>query len=274
MAVLKQAKLRKDVFHPFLLRFRDATIEKVFLNEHAIAHRRIVYIGYFLQLVFGTVGIVVAQLIGTTIKVEQCVMIQNAAMEVLCQQMLGNRDIRPSDVQALKEGELMSESSISIKRMRKKKVTTNTDFSILLLDGSALAQTLLQYHVEDPDLWDGLGDRNGTTGDEEQWAPGMTFQKTIDGRSSVAQVAAIAWTMIIVLLGTFIHWRIQDAGTCRSCRPWSNERHSSEAEPREATTWQTPIAKLKSLFKFPEKEDKSAATICLCILYTVQLVGK
>lgn len=39
-AVLAQAKLTKDVVHPITLRFRDRTIEEVFLNEHAVSHKR------------------------------------------------------------------------------------------------------------------------------------------------------------------------------------------------------------------------------------------
>ena len=104
MAVLQQAKLSSDVFHPLYLRFRDATIEKVFLNEHAIVHRRSVYTGYFIQLMLGCIGILIAQLIGMTVKVEQCVSIESPPFEVLCQKMLGNRMVSKNGLEALNNG--------------------------------------------------------------------------------------------------------------------------------------------------------------------------
>jgi len=101
MSVLNQANLTREVIHPVTLRFRDERVEEVFLNEHARAHKKIVYVGIFLKLFCGTLMIFLCHVIGQKLYDQGCLNLDDAVISIFCQKLLSLRDFGPEVIPTL-----------------------------------------------------------------------------------------------------------------------------------------------------------------------------
>jgi len=212
-AVLNQAKLSKDVMHPLSLRFRDKTIEELFLQEHAIAYKRIVYAGYFLQLFLGALGVLISKMIIKVYKLDACAQLEDVAMTALCQKMLGNRFISKHKQDLLRK------------------------------DNSTLARNILDDVIEqkasDPL---GLDITDWISYDPDDEA-NYKYVKTEDVETQASVIAGMVWLMLVCLVGSILHWRIHwKAGKKSSSRKCGGAWCVNHRKEVKAKAWATRVA--------------------------------
>ena len=242
-AVLNQAKLSKDVIHSVTLRFRDKTIEEKFLQEHAIANERTVYVGYFLQLFLGALGMLVSKMMIKAYKLDACARVEDIGEEVLCHKMLGNHFV----------SEDMKES--------------------LRNSNSTLAKNILEDAINK-----GNNDQIGF--DISEWFSSKNssyLMKTEDLESQASVLIGMLWLMLVCLLGTIVHWRlhwkkppeIQSEQSQPPKTSWmsvfmSKKKRGEKRERHCGVCCQNHGT---------EVVKKAWATRAACVVYTVELVG-
>jgi len=242
-AVLNQAKLSKDVIHSVTLRFRDKTIEEKFLQEHAIANERTVYVGYFLQLFLGALGMLVSKMMIKAYKLDACARVEDIGEEVLCHKMLGNHFV----------SEDMKES--------------------LRNSNSTLAKNILEDAINK-----GNNDQIGF--DISEWFSSKNssyLMKTEDLESQASVLIGMLWLMLVCLLGTIVHWRlhwkkppeIQSEQSQPPKTSWMSV-FMSKKKRREKRERHCGVCCQNH---GTEVVKKAWATRAACVVYTVELVG-